>query len=183
MAAHNLPMRSRAKAPPGAVDSPISSRKTVRPHTGEGPTKGVVGVTAPRPKHTTKNASRHTPNTPPAAPLRRGLTDGGIATTTRNEEASAPPGRHPPNRPFRTPCETRPDDKGAGTDWGTEQAQVSQAETAPGVSVTEGPKGTDPTLVGGHTTTPQRSKDLCGGVTDRRGGWLPVWNSPDRPSK
>ena len=55
--------------------------------------------------------------------------------------------------------------------------------TAPGVSVTEGPKGTDPTLVGGHTTTPQRSKDLCGGVTDRRGGWLPVWNSPDRPSK
>ncbi len=42
--------------------------------------------------------------------------------------------------------------------------------TAPGVSVTEGPKGTDPRLPDGHTTTPQRSQDLCGGVTDRRGG-------------
>ena len=55
--------------------------------------------------------------------------------------------------------------------------------TAPGVSVTEGPKGTDPTLPDGHTTTPQRSKDLCGGVDDRRGGWSIVYNGHTWPSK
>lgn len=115
--------------------------------------------------------------------LRRDLTDGGIATTTRNEEDVCATRPAPAEPTLSQPDKTRPDDKGDRHHHEFREPAGNMMGTAPGVSVTEGPKGTDPNLPDGHTTTPQRSQEKCGGVNDRRGGWLPVYDGHTRASK